>query len=161
MAVLDRARFVGRPIAENCFFFQIHLGQVDKCEPCVGAVESVVTWQDVVAVPLKGDFPQPPTNRWFKWSHDTIDTNFCCLVSIGISYRPSEFCRINPNHFWEASGNVLWDPTMSPVGIYVTICWYHCPNYQLGGGQFTHNTAASVCPDICADATFSRCSPGR
>lgn len=70
MVVLHRARFVGLPITENCFFFQVHLGQVDKCEPCFGAVEPVVTWQDVVAIQLKGDFPQSPTNRWFKWSHD-------------------------------------------------------------------------------------------
>lgn len=77
VALLDKAHFLGRPITENGFFLQLHLGQVDRCEPRVGAAESVATWQDVVAIQLKGDFPQPPTNRWFKWSHDNIETNCC------------------------------------------------------------------------------------
>lgn len=81
--------------------------------------------------------------QWVQMeSHVNSDTNFCWLISMGISYRPSDLSRISPNNFWEASGNVWWDLRTSLLGPFMTICWYR---YQAAAGRwyFTQKTAAS------------------
>ena len=107
------------------------------------------------------DCPQSATNSWFKLSHVNIDTDFCWLISIDISYRPSDLSRIGPTNFWEPAGNVLWGLKTSFCRLYVTVCWYH----SLSSGtspttplplSTTHPTPTDICAQYCLPQVFLR-----
>ena len=83
-----------------------------------------------------------------------ISANWVMLILIQIyadspllvSYRPLDPSRICPRHFREASGHAACDLKSTPLAIYVTIRWYHCPNCHW---------KVSVHPQQCC-----LCSPG-
>lgn len=94
---------------------------------------------------------QSSANHWFKPSPGNIDTHLCW------PYRLLDLSRICPNHFWEASGHVLWYLKTTTWGICVTMCWYHCPNchWNPTRDKGSHNLFAGrpqhccLCPSGC------------